>query len=116
MPRNSVHSRNPPASTRASNTDGVVKTYALSGSPGRCARVVHDLLRCNLGSRNTSSSTIVPFPTPPGPETTKINGSRAELLEERSPLLGAESLDAAVVSDADLVHHATRLDLADARK
>ena len=55
---------------------GVIGEHVgVSGSPGRCARVVHDRLSHSLGSRSTSALTIVPLPTPPGPETTMMSGS-----------------------------------------
>src|SRR5918994_4858762 len=97
---------------RRSNSPDVVNTYASSGSASRWARVVHERLSHSAGSRFTSASTIVPLPTPPGPETTTINGSRAELAQQRRPLLSTKALHAAVVGDADLVHHAPSLHLA----
>ena len=41
-------------------------------------------------------------------------GGSAELLEQRLALLGAEALDPAGLADADLLHRAAGLDLADA--
>ena len=43
---------------------------AEARSYGRWWRVVQERLSHRSGSRSTSASTIVPFPTPPGPETT----------------------------------------------
>src|SRR4029079_3770777 len=111
---------------RSSKLVRSVKTYAASGSPGRCRRVVHDLLNHRLGSRSTSALTIVPLPTPPGPERTMMSesavpsltamASLAELIEQCLLLHCAETLDAAVVGDSDVFHDLARLHLADARQ
>src|SRR6476619_3590966 len=103
-----------------------VNTYAVSGSPGRCRRVVHDLLNQSMGSRSTSALTIVPLPTPPGPEMTMTSesavpslpamASLAELIEQRLLLHSAETLDATIVGDPDVFHDLSSLDLADAGK
>src|SRR3954451_1701570 len=111
---------------RSSNVWRSAKTYASSSSPARWARVVQLRLSQRSGSRSTSARTMVPFPTPPGPETTMISGSSGvtsaavallgELIQQRLLLLRTEALDAAVVGDADVFHDLAGLDLADARQ
>src|SRR3954469_19968923 len=111
---------------RSSKVRWSVKTYAVSGSPGRCRRVVQDRLSHKLGSRSTSALTIVPLPTPPGPEMTMMSesavpslpamASLAELIEQGLLLHLAEPLYPAVVSDPDVFHDLARLDLADTRQ
>src|SRR6185312_3561204 len=71
-----------------------------------------------LGSRATSSAAIVPLPAPPGPMRTKMcggpaGGSARSLFEQRLALLGPEALQAPAVADADGLHEATGLHLAE---
>src|SRR3954447_10571830 len=103
---------NPPAATRAWNASVVVNTYASSGSPARWDRVVQDRLSQSRGSRSRRAWTIVPFPTPPGPEMTTIRTS-AQLVEQGLTLLGPEAPDPAALRDPDVVHDPPRLHLAD---
>src|SRR4051794_3068160 len=102
---------------RSWNASGVTKSYASGASPGRRARVVQDRLTRKSALRSRKRATSVPLPTPPGPEMTTINDGRAsgsEDLEEGLLLLLAEAAHAAGVGDPDLLHRATRLDLAHA--
>src|SRR5580700_6841255 len=74
-----------------------------------------------LGSRATSSLAIVPLPAPPGPIRTKMcgapaGGSARSLFEQRLALLGTESLQSAAVADADRLHEAPGLHLAETRQ
>src|SRR5580692_7563250 len=70
-----------------------------------------------LGSRATSSLATVPLPAPPGPIRTKMcgapaGGSARSLFEQRLALLGSETLQPPAVADADGLHEAPGLDLA----
>src|SRR4051794_39328516 len=90
--------------------------YASSPSPGRRSRVVHDRLNHRRGSLRTNWWTTVPLPTPPGPDTTMINGGvllAGERLEERRALLIAQAAHPTRLADADLLHRAPSLHLAD---
>ncbi len=98
-----------------SNVSKSVNTYASAASWGRFARVVHERLNQSCSSRRTSSLTIVPFPTPPGPETTMISGL-PKLLEERRPLLRTKALNTAIVGNANVFHDSASFDFADAGK
>src|SRR5690606_36469608 len=63
-------------------------------------------------SRRTRASTMMPLPTPPGPETTMISRVSAKLVKQGGTLLRTETLDASVLGDTDLLHDAPRLHLA----
>src|SRR4051794_34565526 len=96
-----------------------VKWYASSASPGRWARVVHERLSQSCGSSARSRSTMVPLPAPPGPEMTMISEAsllRREGVEQRGALLHAEAAHAARLADADRLHRAPGLHLADPRQ
>src|SRR5687768_5412896 len=97
----------------ASNSSRVTNRYASSGSPGRWSRVVQERLSHRRSSRASSRSTMVPLPTPPGPEMTMIRGLRAgrgERLEQLLALVGAEALDAPGLAHLALLQEATGLD------
>src|SRR4051812_6701385 len=103
----------------ARNSSIVTKVYASSVSLGRRARVVQERDNHRFGSRSNSRWTIVPLPTPPGPERTTIpafGSVLAQLLEEPLALLPPEALPPPRLADADLLHQPPGLDLAESRK
>src|SRR4029078_9831967 len=71
------------------------------------------------GKRSRRRATIVPFPTPEGPATTRSKSGAAGDLgvaEEAFALVAPEPAQSAALADVELLHDAARLHLADTRE